>query len=169
MRTELARLETGDTSIRLTRAVAADLQALVALLMDDPISAGREPGDGDLSPYRRAFEAIDADPHQLLVSALDGDRLVGTFQLTFISGLTRGGATRAQIEAVHVHRDYRSRGLGGAMMRWAIAEARGRGCAVVQLTSDKSRRDAHRFYERLGFVGSHEGFKLQLRGTAARG
>jgi GNAT superfamily N-acetyltransferase len=162
MRTELAQLRTNTTSVRLTRAEAADLPALVALLADDPVSAGRETADGDLSPYRRAFEAIDANRDQLLVSALDGDRLVGTFQLTIIPGLTRGGSTRAQIEAVRVHRDYRSAGLGGAMMRWAIAEAGRRGCALVQLTSDKSRRDAHRFYERLGFVASHEGYKLQL-------
>jgi GNAT superfamily N-acetyltransferase len=162
MRTELARLQTGSTTVRLTRAEATDLPALVALLTDDPVSARREPSDDDLSPYRRAFEAIDADPHQLLVTALDGDTVVGTFQLSLIPGLTRGGTTRAQIEAVHVHRDYRSAGLGGAMMRWAIAEARRRGCGLVQLTSDKSRLDAHRFYERLGFVASHQGYKLQL-------
>jgi GNAT superfamily N-acetyltransferase len=162
MRTELARLETSNTSVRLSRAVADDLPALVALLADDPLGAGRERSDGDLSAYRRAFETIDADPHQLLVSAVAGSQVVGTLQLTFIPGLSRQGATRAEIEAVRVHRDHRSLGLGGAMVGWAIGEARRRGCALVQLTTDKSRHDAHRFYERLGFVGSHEGYKLQL-------
>ena len=162
MRTELARLEPSTVSVRLTRAVAEDLPALVALLADDPLGAGRERADGDLSPYRRAFDAIDADPHQLLVSALDDTRVVGTLQLTFIPGLSRSGATRAQIEAVRVHADYRSKGLGAALFRWAIGEARARGCALVQLTTDTSRSDAHRFYERLGFVASHKGYKLQL-------
>lgn len=83
-------------------------------------------------------------------------------QLSFLPGLARRGALRAQIEAVRVRQDYRSRGLGAALFEWAIQEARGRGCALVQLTTDKSRVDAHRFYERLGFVASHEGLKLQL-------
>ena len=162
MRTELARLAGSNASVRLTRAVADDLPALVALLADDPLGAGRERGDGDLAPYRRAFEAIDADPRQLLVTAVDGTQVVGTLQLTFVPGLSRRGATRALIEAVRVHRDHRNRGLGAAMFRWAIDDAASRGCALVQLTTDKSRRDAHRFYERLGFVASHEGMKLAL-------
>ncbi|GAA1347353.1 GNAT superfamily N-acetyltransferase [Arthrobacter roseus] len=88
--------------------------------------------------------------------------LAGTMQLSFIPGLARAGALRAQIEAVRVHGQYRSKGLGHAMFQWAIAEARRRGCNLVQLTTDKSRSDAHRFYESLGFIASHEGLKLTL-------
>jgi GNAT superfamily N-acetyltransferase len=88
--------------------------------------------------------------------------LAGTMQLTFIPGLARRGALRAQIEAVRVREDLRNQGLGGALFTWAIEEARRRGCALVQLTTDKRRADAHRFYGRLGFTASHEGFKLRL-------
>ena len=91
-----------------------------------------------------------------------GPQLVATMQLSFIPGLARRGALRAQIEAVRVHEAYRGRGLGAAMMGWAIEEARRRGCGLVQLTTDKSRPDAHRFYQQLGFVASHEGMKLRL-------
>jgi ribosomal protein S18 acetylase RimI-like enzyme len=87
---------------------------------------------------------------------------VGTLQLTVIPGLSRRGARRAQIEGVRVSRRYRSRGLGAAMIQWAIAESAARQCVLVQLTSDKSRVDAHRFYERLGFAATHEGFKMSL-------
>jgi len=96
------------------------------------------------------------------VVAESGPDIVATMQLSFIPGLARHGALRAQIEAVRVHEAYRSRGLGAAMLNWAIAEARRRDCALVQLTTDKSRTSAHRFYERLGFVASHEGMKLAL-------
>lgn len=88
--------------------------------------------------------------------------VVGTMQLSFIPGLSRRGALRAQIEAVRVRGDYRGQGLGRAMFDWAIGEARRRGCALVQLTTDKTRTDAHRFYDGLGFVASHEGLKLEL-------
>ena len=94
--------------------------------------------------------------------AADGDDVVGTCQLSFLPGLARRGAFRAQIEAVRVRADHRGRGLGEGMIAWAIAEAGRRGCALVQLTTDKARTDAHRFYERLGFVPSHVGFKLYL-------
>lgn len=98
-----------------------------------------------------------------LLTAPDG-AVVGTLQLTVIPGLSRGGALRGQIEAVRVHSELRGRGLGGPFVRWAIDEARRRGCAMVQLTTDRSRVDAHRFYARLGFVDSHIGMKLDLRG-----
>lgn len=142
------------------RAVAADLPALVAMLADDPLGAGREGADD--SRYRHAFAAIDADPNQYLCTVeLDG-RIAGTLQLTFIAGLSRGGARRGQIEAVRVAREARGRGLGRAMMDWAIQRCREEGCAMVQLTTDRSRTDAHRFYERLGFENSHLGFKMAL-------
>ncbi len=118
----------------------------------------------DLAAYQRAFRAIDRDPGQLLVVAEAGRDVVATMQLSFIPGLARRGAWRAQIEAVRVGRACRGHGLGAAMFGWAIDEARRRGCALVQLTTDKSRTSAHRFYERLGFVASHEGMKLALQG-----
>ncbi len=145
------------------RAEARDLPAIVALLADDPLGAGREAAEGDLDPrYAAAFAAIAADPNQFLAVAEADGRVVGTLQLTFIPGLSRGGMTRGQIEAVRVARDQRSGGLGQAMFEWAIRTCRERGCGLVQLTTDKSRADAHRFYDRLGFVASHEGYKLNL-------
>ena len=149
-------------SVLLRRATAGDLPALVALLADDPLGASREEPDGDLAAYRRAFDLIDADPAHLLVAAVVGDAVVGTLQLTFLPGLARRGALRAQLEAVRVAAGERSRGLGAAMVEWAVEEAGRRGCGLVQLTTDKSRSEAHRFYERLGFVASHEGLKLAL-------
>jgi GNAT superfamily N-acetyltransferase len=141
-----------------------DVRAIVELLAADQLGATRDGADDDegLEPYRRAFEAIDADPAQLLLVAESGGEIVATMQLSFLPGLARRGALRAQIEAVRVRVDQRGSGLGGELMIWAIEEARRRGCALVQLTSDKRRTDAHRFYERLGFVASHEGFKLAL-------
>jgi len=144
----------------LRRAAAADVPAIIELLVADRLGATRD--GGDPAPYHRAFEVIDADPAQLLVVLSTGSSVVGTMQLTFIPGLARRGTLRAQIEAVRVHEAVRSLGLGGRMFEWAIAEARRRGCSLVQLTTDKSRADAHRFYDRLGFVASHEGYKLPL-------
>jgi GNAT superfamily N-acetyltransferase len=163
----LASLSVARQRFAVRRAAAGDITAIVALLADDDIGAAREvdldAGSAGLTPYRAAFQAIDADPAQLLIVAADGDGTVaGTMQLTFIPGLARQGALRAQIEAVRVAPGYRGQGLGEAMFRWAIGEAGRRGCGLVQLTSDKRRPGAHRFYERLGFSASHEGFKLQL-------
>lgn len=160
--TTLGVLQVGDASLVLRRAVEADVAAVVDLLGDDRLGAARESRVDDLEPYLVAFRAIDADPAHLLLVADDDTRVVATMQLTFLPGLARRGALRAQIEAVRVHRDFRSRGLGAAMFEWAIAESRRRGCALVQLTTDKARTDAHRFYARLGFVNSHEGLKLLL-------
>jgi GNAT superfamily N-acetyltransferase len=153
-------------AVELRRATVADLPALVALLADDPLGAARETSDGDLTPYLRAFALLDTDPAHLLVAAVDGGSLVGTLQLTFLPGLARRGALRAQIEAVRVAAGARGRGLGAAMIGWAVEEARSRRCGLVQLTTDKSRADAHRFYERLGFIASHEGMKLPLPGSS---
>ena len=133
---------------------------LVRLLADDPLGRDRETADP--APYRRAFALIDADPAQLLVVAVDGADVVGTMQLSFIRGLSRQGALVAQVEAVRVRAGDRNRGLGAAMIGWAVQESSRRGCGLVQLTTDKSRVDAHRFYERLGFVASHQGMKLLL-------
>jgi GNAT superfamily N-acetyltransferase len=159
----LARLECRDgLRVRLRRAVVDDVPALVQLLSDDAISGGRE--TDDLEPYERAFARIDADPAQLLVVGdVDGEP-VCTLQLTVIPGMSRAGALRGQVEAVRVRSDLRSRGIGDALLRWAVDELRSRGCAFAQLTTDKRRTDAHRFYARLGWTASHEGFKLPLEG-----
>ena len=146
--------------VRLRRATAADVPALVRLMADDSISAARE--SPDLAPYEEAFARIDADTGQLLVVGEDGGEPACTLQLTVIPGLSRGGALRGQVEAVRVRSDLRGRGIGEAMLRWAVEELRSRGCAVAQLTTDKRRLDAHRFYARLGWANSHEGFKVQL-------
>lgn len=148
----LTRLQLTSVSVVLRRAAAADLPAVVGLLAADQRGATR---DGvrdaqDLAAYEQAFRAIDSDPAHLLVVADAGGDVVGTL--------------RAQIEAVRVAGRFRNQGLGSAVIGWAIAEARRRGCSLVQLTSDKARTDAHRFYERLGFVASHEGLKLALLG-----
>jgi GNAT superfamily N-acetyltransferase len=160
----LAKLNLPGSSITLRRATRDDLPAIVELLVNDPLGRTREAvGQTDgFVPYEAAFAAIDTDVAQLLVVATDGDEVVATMQLSFIPGLARHGTLRAQAEAVRVAASHRGRGLGDAIFRWAIGEARRRGCALVQLTTDKSRADAYRFYERLGFIASHEGFKLQL-------
>ena len=161
---QLASLSVAEQRFAVRRATAEDVTAIVALLADDDIGAAREArSDAGLAPYMAAFQAIDADPAQLLIVTTDGDGAVaGTMQLTFIPGLARRGALRAQIEAVRVAAGHRGQGLGEAMFRWAIDEAARRGCGLVQLTSDKRRPGAHRFYERLGFTASHEGFKLRI-------
>ncbi|MCA2183462.1 GNAT family N-acetyltransferase [Nonomuraea cavernae] len=142
-------------------ATAEDVPAIVAMLADDPLGARREGDPGD-ERYLSAFARIDADPHdELIVAERDGE-VVGTMQLTYLAGLSRLGAERCQIEAVRVAASSRGEGLGRRMIQWGIDRARARGCAMVQLTSDKSRTGAHRFYDSLGFAASHEGYKLSL-------
>ncbi|HEY6745515.1 MAG TPA: GNAT family N-acetyltransferase [Mycobacteriales bacterium] len=149
----------------LREAVRADVPALVSLLAQDQLGARRDgiAGAADLRAYEAAFEEIDRDPaHLLVVAETPAGAVAGTMQLSVLPGLARRGSRRAQIEAVRVAESHRGQGLGSAMIRWALAEAGRRGCALVQLTTDKRRADAHRFYERLGFVASHEGMKLRL-------
>lgn len=145
----------------LRRAAKADLPAILGLLADDQLGGSRE-NPGDLAPYEAAFDAIDADPAHLLVVGELGGVVVATFQLSYLPGLSRKGSWRSQIEAVRVSKELRGQGVGALMIEWAIDQARARGCTLVQLTTDKSRTAAHRFYERLGFVSSHEGMKLSL-------
>ncbi|MGC4980035.1 MULTISPECIES: GNAT family N-acetyltransferase [unclassified Streptomyces] len=147
--------------LEIRAADADDVPAIVAMLADDPLGARRESPD-DLSPYLDALERLRRDPNQHLVVAVRGGRVVGTLQLTVIPGLSRRGATRSVIEAVRIHADERGSGLGTELIEWAVAESRRQDCRLVQLTSDVSRTDAHRFYERLGFEASHVGFKLPL-------
>ncbi|MFI5993248.1 GNAT family N-acetyltransferase [Streptomyces sp. NPDC051362] len=147
--------------LEIRAAVADDVHTIVAMLADDPLGAQRESPD-DLTPYLDALKRLSADPNQHLVVAVRESRVVGTLQLTVIPGLSRKGATRSIIEAVRIHADERGGGLGTLLIEWAIDESRRQGCQLVQLTSDASRTDAHRFYERLGFEASHVGFKLAL-------
>jgi GNAT superfamily N-acetyltransferase len=162
--TVLAELPLRGKTVTLRRAAAEDVPAIVSLLAADQLGATRDgfTNAEDLQPYLSAFDAINADPAHLLLVAADGAQVLATMQLTILPGLARRGALRAQIEAVRVRDDHRSRGLGTALFQWAIEEARRRQCALVQLTTDKARADAHRFYDRLGFVASHEGLKLNL-------
>ncbi|MFD3377239.1 MULTISPECIES: GNAT family N-acetyltransferase [unclassified Streptomyces] len=147
--------------LEIRPAVPDDVPVIVAMLADDPLGAQRESPD-DLSPYLAALERLADDPNQHLVVAVREGRVVGTLQLTIIPGLSRKGATRSIIEGVRVHADERGSGLGTRFIEWAIDRSRSEGCQLVQLTSDVSRIDARRFYERLGFTASHVGFKLQL-------
>ncbi|MFH8618010.1 GNAT family N-acetyltransferase [Streptomyces sp. NPDC017979] len=149
------------SDLEIRPAATTDIPAIVAMLADDPLGAQRESPD-DLAPYRTAFERLAADPHQHLMVAVREGRVVGTLQLTVIPGLSRRGATRSVIEGVRVHADERGSGLGSRLIEWAVEESRRLDCQLVQLTSDATRKDAHRFYERLGFEASHVGFKLSL-------
>jgi GNAT superfamily N-acetyltransferase len=149
------------SDLQIRPATAADVPDIVAMLADDPLGATRE-APADLTPYYAAFEQLSADPCQLLVVAERDGSAVGTLQLTVLHGLSRRGATRVLVEAVRVARAARGGGLGTVLMRWAIDWSRAAGASVVQLTSDATREDAHRFYERLGFARTHYGFKLGL-------
>ena len=147
----------------IRRARREDVREIVRMLADDPLGSQREQFQDPLpQTYYDAFEEINADAHHELVVVERGGEVVGTLQLTFLPGIARLGSKRAQIEAVHVDSRCRREGIGHALLTWAVSRARQEGCRLVQLTTDKSRRDAHRFYERLGFVASHEGMKLDL-------
>lgn len=153
-------------SFTLRSAVPDDLDALMALLSDDPISAARGDiaADDDRDAYAAALLAIVEDSaNALLVVVDERDRIVGTMQLTRIPGMARRGSTRLLVEAVRVSSGLRSSGFGTAMMRWVTdVAAPALDVSLVQLTSDAERTDAHRFYERLGFTGSHVGFKYRV-------
>jgi GNAT superfamily N-acetyltransferase len=156
----------GMADLVLRTARRDDVPTIVAMLHDDAISAARYPehpvSEEIDAAYWAGFDAIDADPrNELVVAERDGE-LVGTMQLTFIPSMSRRGAERLQIEAVRVRSDLRGAGIGREMMTWAVDQARERGCGLVQLTTDKQRTDAHRFYASLGFQASHEGMKLSL-------
>jgi GNAT superfamily N-acetyltransferase len=140
-----------------------EVAAIVAMLADDMLGSSREVTSEPLpESYYSAFDALARDPNnRLLIAERDGET-VGTLQITFIHGLSRQGARRALLEAVRVAAPYRGKGIGEEIIRAAVGMARAAGCAMVQLTTDKSRKDAHRFYERLGFKATHEGMKLTL-------
>ncbi|MBF4603476.1 GNAT family N-acetyltransferase [Curtobacterium sp. VKM Ac-2884] len=165
------RLSARAGSVVVRNAADGDLDALMALLSDDPISAAR--GDvaapEDRPQYAAALRSITEDPtNALLVAEDESGRLVGTLQLTRIPGMARRGSTRLLVEAVRVSSALRSGGIGSALMRWVTdVAAPDLGTPLVQLTSDAARTDAHRFYERLGFTASHVGFKCRVPGVGA--
>ncbi|MEU2391564.1 GNAT family N-acetyltransferase [Streptomyces sp. NPDC007369] len=141
----------------LREATRPDLPFVLALLDDDGAVRAEA-----TEAHERAFAAIEADARNEMLVLADGHEVVGCLQLTYIPGLGQGGGERALVEAVRIRADRRGGGLGAELMRLAVERARGRGCGLVQLTSNKRRSAAHRFYERLGFARSHEGFKLHL-------
>lgn len=149
--------------MKIRNAERSDVADIVALLADDELGATREQLRTPLpKAYYRAFDAIDADPNNQLVVAEHDATIAGVLQLTFIPYLTYRGRWRAQIEGVRIARSRRAHGLGRELVQWAIERARERHCHLVQLTTDKERPEAIRFYERLGFRASHEGMKLHL-------
>jgi GNAT superfamily N-acetyltransferase len=136
---------------------------MVSLIAEDDVGIQMDdPANPNSAEYEAALAAIDADPNQILYVVEADGAVIGTFQLTFIPGISRKGMWRAVIESVHVSPAHRNKGYGKEMIRWAIDQSRARGCGMVQLTSNKKRVDAHRFYRTLGFDQSHEGFKLFL-------
>lgn len=150
----------GCMTILVREAVAGDVGAIAELLADDGLGRGRErPGD---PAYDKAFERMAGQPGNVYLLAVEDEAILACLQYTLIHGLSRLGASRAQIEGVRVHGGQRGRGLGHLLMQAAIDRARDDGCALVQLTTDVSRTDARRFYESLDFVASHHGMKLAL-------
>ncbi|WP_435259800.1 GNAT family N-acetyltransferase [Thioclava sp. FR2] len=151
---------TGVEGLIFRKACREDVPSLVALLADDPLGQARE--GTDLAPYLAAFDAIAAQPmHQIIVGELKG-RIVATCQLTLLHGLSRQGMTRALVEAVRTAPELRGLGIGAALMAEAEARARAAGAGIIQLTTDKTRHRAHAFYDRLGYVASHLGYKKPL-------
>ena len=147
----------------IRKATVADLPAIIAMLADDELGKKREDASNPPNPaYVDAFAAMDADPNQFMAVAEARGEIVGCLQITYIPGLSRKGMWRGQIESVRVASSQRGSGLGHQLLEWAIEQCRKRGCGLVQLTTDKSRKDAKRFYENLGFVAEHEGMKLSL-------
>ena len=151
-----------DVLFRLARR--ADVPSIVRMLADDELGSPRERVENPLpESYYAAFQQIKEDPnHELIVAEQNGE-VIGTLHLMFLPSISFQGGLRAQIESVRVDKRFQNQGIGSQMMKWAVERAKQRGAHVVQLTTHKSRLDAHRFYERLGFKGSHLGMKLSLK------
>ena len=152
-----------EAEIRFRIATEKDLGSIVAMLADDVLGSKRERYEHPLPiSYIKAFEAITSDPNNELVVACDGNKVIGVQQITFTPYITHQGGWRATIEGVRTSASVRGKGVGTELIKWAIQRAEERGCHLVQLTTDKKRPDALRFYERLGFNATHEGLKLKL-------
>jgi ribosomal protein S18 acetylase RimI-like enzyme len=154
---------TAISSVTVRRACRDDVRTIVQMLADDPLGSARERLEEPLPPsYFRAFEALEQAPHIQLVVAEDGGVVVGCLQLCILPGLSSQGASRGLIEDVRVATHCRSRGIGEKLVQWAIAEARAKGCKLIELFTHNSRVDAQRFYKRLGFQPSHVGMTLRF-------
>jgi GNAT superfamily N-acetyltransferase len=150
------------SSVTFRPARSGDLAVIIALLSDDKLGVNRESFEGNSQAYEQAFAEIDGDPNNMVYVAEDDGRVIGCLQVTFIANLTFKGGRRALVEAVRVADSHQGQGLGKRLMEYVIDLARERGCRLVQLTSNKDRDDAIRFYEQFGFQPSHVGFKLYL-------
>jgi GNAT superfamily N-acetyltransferase len=150
------------SSITFRPARSGDLAVIIALLSDDMLGVNRESFEDNSQAYEQAFAEIDGDPNNMIYVAEDDGRVIGCLQVTFIANLSFKGGRRALVEAVRVADSHQGQGLGKRLMEYVIDLARQRGCRLVQLTSNKDRADAVRFYEQLGFQPSHVGFKLYL-------
>jgi len=150
--------------ISYREAKESDLPCLINMLVDDQLGADREDSSLPLnSAYIHAFNSIHHDPNNELIVVENENKIIGMLQLTFIPYLSHTGAWRCLIESVRVHKDYRNKGIGSLIFKWAIQQAKEKECYMVQLTSNKERSSAIRFYKKLGFNPSHEGFKLILK------
>jgi ribosomal protein S18 acetylase RimI-like enzyme len=152
------------SSVTIRRARREDVGVIVKMLADDPLGSARERIEEPLpSSYLRAFEALEKDPNiQLVVAEGRDGAVVGCLQLCILPGLSSQGASRGLLEDVRVAAHCRSRGIGESLVQWAVAEARGRGCKLVELLTHHTRVDAQRFYKRLGFQPSHVGMTLRF-------
>lgn len=150
-------------NIEIREATEKDLDSIVAMLADDPLGSMRESYEQPLpNSYREAFQAISSDPNNELIVACYENEVIGVQQITFTPYITYQGGWRATIEGVRTSSSVRSKGIGSELINWAIQRAKERGCHLIQLTTDKTREDALRFYERLGFTATHEGMKMKL-------
>jgi ribosomal protein S18 acetylase RimI-like enzyme len=152
------------TTITIRRARRDDVGIIVAMLADDPLGSGRERLENPLpSSYFRAFETLDRDPNiQLVVAEEQGGSVIGCLQLCVLPGLSSQGSSRGLIEDVRIATHRRSGGIGEQLVQWAVAEARARGCKLVELLTHSTRVDAQRFYARLGFKASHVGMVVRF-------
>lgn len=149
--------------MKFRKATEKDVPAIVRLLADDELGAKRERFEEPIpDTYYDAFRAIESQGGNEIIVAVEGEKVIGCLQLTMIPGLSRQGMKRAQIESVRVDRNVRGQRIGEQLFNEAIARAKAEQCGLVQLTTDKLRSDAHRFYEKLGFTASHEGMKLNV-------
>ncbi len=152
------------SSINFNTAKISDLADIIKLIFDDKTAKKREKLTDPILPcYIAAFNQITNDPNAHLITVKQNDNIIGIAQLNFIANLTYQGGVRAQIEGVRVHKDCRSQGIGKQLFEYLIEMAKQRDCHLVQLTTDKSRPDAYRFYEQFGFVNSHDGFRLHIQ------
>lgn len=150
-------------TVTFRNAIKQDLDRIVEMLADDVLGSKRECYQNPLpESYYQAFDAIESDPNNELIVVCLGDQIIGVQQITFTPYITHQGGWRATVEGVRTSSSHRGLGLGSKMIQWAIQRAKERGCHLVQLTTDKKRPDAKRFYEHLGFTATHEGMKLNL-------